>query len=328
MNEIQLQKAVELQENSPFRLENTDAYLCWREWKLSNAQTSLNRHLKMLPPHFYEVFLNSDTLDETLTFDNIDPILNECAQNNYCLYFIQDHQNLDCDQTKQLIHKFTQKCGLSKLNHNLCADEDSITAICQSEHKNQHGYIPYSNKALSWHTDGYYNLPENTIYSMLLHCFNPASHGGESAFMDHEIAYILLRDKNPEWIKALSQPQAMTIPANELDGKIIRDTQTGPVFSVTPQGRLHMRYSARKRNIIWQQDRATSEALDFLDELFSNGSKYIIKHKLKAGEGIITRNVLHRREAFVDDVSTQNQRLLFRGRFYDELAIPQPTLIA
>ena len=196
---------------------------------------------------------------------------------------------------------------------------DSMTAISQSEHQGQHSYIPYSNKALSWHTDGYYNLPKDTIYTMLLHCFNPAKEGGESAFLDHEIAYILMRDENPKWIKALSQGDVLTIPANELHGKVIRQTQTGPVFSLSPHGRLHMRYSARKKNILWKNDGATKDAIAFLDELFKHNSKYIVKHKLKAGEGIISRNILHCRSAFSDDASDEKKRLLFRGRFYDEL---------
>ena len=202
-------------------------------------------------------------------------------------------------------------------------------SIFQTSRKGQHEYIPYTNKKLSWHTDGYYNLPENTINSMLLHCFQAADAGGESAFMDQEIAYILLRDTNPKWIEALSEKDVMTIPANILNGETIRPEQTGPVFSLTPLGHLHMRYTARQKNIVWNKSSLTTEAIGFLQTLLNStfsdesenieGSEYIVKRKLQTGEGIISRNILHSRSAYNEDSSTTAQRLLFRGRFYDEL---------
>ena len=48
---------------------------------------------------------------------------------------------------------------------------------------------------------------------MGLHCISPARVGGENALMDPEIAYILLREENPDFIRALMHPQAMEIPA-------------------------------------------------------------------------------------------------------------------
>jgi len=326
--------------NSPFNLDNTDEYLQWREKKLSHAKTNSNKrviHLKKTPPHFLGIsqgtFKNTNT-EQTGTYP-IDSILTECNKNNYCLYSIDDYRNFGRNETKQLIRSLAQDCGLSRLDGNICADNDSLTSICRTVHKGQHEYIPYTNKKLSWHTDGYYNLPENTIHSMLLHCYQAAENGGESAFMDHEIAYMFLRDENPKWIEALSQDKVMTIPANILDGKVIRAEQTGPVFSVTPMGRLHMRYSARQRNIVWSKDKATLDAVECLQTLLNsdsngslctNGSEYIIRHKLKAGEGIISRNILHCRSAFDDNDHTAKekemaaqQRLLFRGRYYDEI---------
>jgi hypothetical protein len=115
------------------------------------------------------------------------------------------------------------------------------------------------------------------------------------------------------------QPDAMTIPANILEGEIIREAQTGPVFSVNSLGQLHMRYSARKRNIEWKQNTHTLEAVAFLNNLLESKSKFIIKHTLKAGEGLICRNVLHRRTAFMDFDEHKKKRLLYRGRYFDML---------
>ena len=302
---------------SPFSIDNHEAYLSWRDTKLSGAVD----YNKKSPPHLYGIIVVGENPSEV----ELNYILKQCETNSLSIYQIQDHKNYDTTQTKRIILSLANKLGLSKLDGNICADSDSLTSITQTDHAGQHEYIPYSTKRLSWHTDGYYNLPENRINSMLLHCVQPADEGGESKFMDHELAYILLRDENPDYIKALMQNDVLTIPANILDGKEIRASQTGPVFSLNSKGQLHMRYSARKRNIEWKQDTPTLEAIAFLEKIFEDGSssnaKYIIKHTLKAGEGIICRNVLHCRTAYVDSDNPEKKRLLFRGRFYDELPL-------
>ncbi|MCK7502176.1 MAG: TauD/TfdA family dioxygenase [Comamonadaceae bacterium] len=97
-------------------------------------------------------------------------------------------------------------------------------------------YIPYTTRPIKWHTDGYYNPPERQVRGMVLHCVRPAASGGENALMDHEIAYILLRDEDPGHIRALMAPDAMTIPAREEEGEVARGDQPGPVFSVDGVG--------------------------------------------------------------------------------------------
>ncbi len=76
------------------------------------------------------------------------------------------------------------------------------------------GYVPYSNRSLSWHTDGYYNDKERQINAVVLHCAASAASGGENALLDPEIAYIRLRDEDPRFITAFEHPECMTIPAN------------------------------------------------------------------------------------------------------------------
>ena len=295
---------------TPFDLKSNRDYEDWRSYKLHH---SADYNSKDTPPPF-ERF--SDTTSPTSK--ELNNILKRCQLHGFCLYRIN---NSEIKPHKKVIINLAESLGLKTLDGNICADDDKLTSITQTTHKGQHGYIPYSNKRLSWHTDGYYNTPEKRINSMLLHCELPAKEGGESLFLDHEIAYLLLRDESPEYIKALMQQDTMTIPANILDGKVIREEQTGPVFSVNAQGQLHMRYSARKRNIEWQQNSPTLEAVDFLNSLLLSDSKYIIKHTLKAGEGIICRNILHCRTAFVDSDDSDKKRLLYRGRYYDDLPI-------
>ncbi|MCK5620835.1 MAG: taurine catabolism dioxygenase TauD, partial [Alphaproteobacteria bacterium] len=137
------------------------------------------------------------------------------------------------------------------------------------------------------------------------------------ALMDPEIAYIRLRDENPEYIVALMHPQAMTIPPNTTGGKEIRPARTGPVFSVDPaSGALHMRYSARKVNVIWRDDSATKSAVDFLTGLLAADGPDTLHWRLGAGQGYIGNNVLHNRSAFEDG---EEGRLLYRARYFDRM---------
>ncbi len=292
--------------DSPFSLSNHNAYQYWREKKLTNFSNDINTLMVTIDdikqPSHHEISSLSKLTD----------------QYNLALYRFNNPSS-DPSDNKQKVAQLARYFGLNRLDKNICADEDRLTSITVTEHEGQHQYIPYSNKRLSWHTDGYYNTPEQQIHSIILHCEHPAKTGGESLILDHDLAYILLRDENPDYIHAFMQPNAMTIPANILNGKEIRAAQSGPVFSRNTVGELHMRYSARTRNIEWQQDNITLEAVEFLQNLWENGSPYILRYTLQAHEGLLCKNVLHCRTAFKDDDNPQKKRLLYRGRYFDSI---------
>ena len=115
------------------------------------------------------------------------------------------------------------------------------------------------------------------------------------------------------------QPDAMTIPANIEGGVELRPQQSGPVFSVSARGALHMRYTARTRSVEWKDDRNTRLAAGFLSELLNSDALYIVRHRLQAGQGIICNNVLHKREAFNDDAQSGRTRLLYRARYHERI---------
>ena len=280
---------------------NDPEYEQWRAHKLASAERSLESRLVRVKDA------------ASLRDSERELLLSECSNHNFALYELEDAEQ----NNKSSIHAFASQLGLKKLDGNLCADQDQLTSITVTEHKGQHDYIPYTPKKLNWHTDGYYNTKARQINGMLLHCVNPAAEGGETWLMDHELAYLLLRDENPEYINALFSEDVLTIPANVIDGEIIRAVQSGPVFSVNDQGRLHMRYSARLRNIAWKDDVLVAEATAFLQGLWKAGSSLIVKHTLQSGQGVVCNNVLHGRTEFEDD--SINSRLLFRGRYYDSV---------
>ena len=294
---------------SPFNLSDDSCYQNWRNIKLSQA-LSYNADINSL-------FVNIQNCHSPSKAE-VHQILLNCLRYSFSLYRLTGKS----DNNKSCITHFVKQLGPQQLDSNICADEDKLTSITQTTHKNQHDYIPYSNKRLSWHTDGYYNTADKQINTMLLHCKRPAKSGGASLIMDHEIAYILLRDENPDYIRALMEKDAMTIPANILNNKVIREAQTGPIFTILNNGQLHMRYSARARNIEWKQSPPILEAVTFLTKLFESDSPYILKYTLQAGEGLICRNILHRRTGFVDYEESDKKRLLYRGRYFDKLNKP------
>lgn len=291
----------------PFDLDSDVAYRAWRSRKLAAAPLSVGELLVPI----------ADGQD--LSAMELDAMHGALARANLVIYQLPGSRGADKVTIRQLGRQF----GLERLDDNLCADEDSITSLTVVEKRSEVEYIPYTNKRLNWHTDGYYNPLDRQIRAVILHCVQPAAQGGENAFLDHEMAYIALRDRDPALIRALMAPDAMTIPANVQNGRQIRPEQSGPVFSVDRAGHLHMRYSARTRNVVWKDDAATRAAAEALLNLFRSDSPFILRHRLKSGQGVLTNNVLHCRTAFEDDAQRDQTRLLYRARYYDRVIDPR-----
>lgn len=219
---------------------------------------------------------------------------------------------------KRVIRELGREFALERLDQNMGADDEGITELEVKSDVSHKRYIPYTSRPIGWHTDGYYNTPEQSIRAMALHCVEPAIMGGENALLDHELAYIHLRDINPEYIRVLMQADVMTIPANIVDGETLRPDRSNPVFSIDSENKLHMRFTERKHNIIWKDDPMVSAAIETLVALLHSDSPYIFRGTLQTGQGLICNNVLHDRAAFEDDEN--RTRLLYRLRYYDRTA--------
>lgn len=287
---------------SPFDPDNSETYARWREWKLENHPARL-----------------ADLLVEVadpgqLTAAEHAAILDRCHRANMAIY-VSPRTDEDKDIPRLLGHQF----GLARLDGNWLADEDGISSLEVAEGGETRGdFIPYTDRAIRWHTDGYYNPPARRIWAMVLHCVRAAAQGGANALLDHEMAYLLLRDENPEHIRALMAPDVMTIPAREDGQGVARAAETGPVFHVdTHTGALHMRYTARTRSIEWKTDPASRAAVVALERLLASDSPYIFRGHLSPGMGLICNNVLHDRSCFSDDPA--RPRLLYRARYLDWL---------
>ena len=286
--------------HSPFDLGDDDAYRRWRAGKLAGAPRDIDDLLVAV----------ADPL--ILSSGERTALLQRVARANLALF---SWAGPTADTA--VLRGFLAQLGLRRLDHNLGAEEDGVTEIAVRTGA-ERTYIPYTSRPLSWHTDGYYNPRDRQIRAWALFCVQDADEGGANEFLDHEIAYIRLRDRNPAWVAALMAPDAMTIPANTGEEGRLRDAQSGPVFSVDPHdGCLHMRYSARQRNIQWREDPATREAAAALLALFSAGDDHILRFRLGPGQGALSNNVLHRRDGFRDDPS--HPRRILRARYYDRV---------
>jgi alpha-ketoglutarate-dependent taurine dioxygenase len=287
--------------NCPFDLANEAGYAAWRAQKLEDYPTSIEQLIVAIKD------------PKRLTAAEFEAIHARCRKTNMAIYA----GPTGSDPDKAIPRSLGKQFGLTELDYNMGADDDGVTSLKVVEGKWRSGYIPYTNRPIHWHTDGYYNLPERQIRGLQLHCVSAAASGGENALLDHEIAYIHLRDSNPDYIRALMAATVMTIPPNHENGEQLRPARSGPVFSVAWDGSLHMRYTARTRSIEWSTDPLTRAAVNTLEDFLNSPSPYIYRATLQPGQGLISNNVLHDRSGFDDD--DEHTRQLYRLRYYQRM---------
>jgi len=287
--------------NNPFNPDHDSAYRAWREYKLEGY-----------PERVKDLIVEVND-PRQLTKAEYEAIHSRCRKTNMAIYAGPTGSDPDKAIPKSLGRQF----GLTELDCNMGADDDGVTSLKVVEGKWRSSYIPYTNRPIHWHTDGYYNLPERQIHGLQLHCVSVAASGGENALLDHEIAYIHLRDANPDYIRALMAANVMTIPPNNENGEQLRPARSGPVFSVLEDGSLHMRYTARTRSIEWSPDPITQAAVKTLEAFLDSSSPYTYRATLQPGQGLISNNVLHDRSGFDDDA--EHTRQLYRLRYYQRI---------
>jgi hypothetical protein len=281
-------------------LKDKSRYMDWRKTRLQSRPHSVGDILVQIDG------LLSMTASQRASIESV------CEYANMVIY-----QCRDTYVDRAAIVAFASEFGLKKLDHHLCANADGVSELSVASEGVRKDYVPYSDRSLSWHTDGYYNDKERQINAVILHCAQVAASGGENALLDPELLYIYLRDEDPRFITALEHPECMTIPANVGTQGEIRASVSGPVFSYGENGELHMRFSSRKKNIQWRDDNLTTTAREFLEETLNDENGPVFHYRLQPGEGLLSNNVLHNRTAFSDSVN--RHRLLYRARFFDRI---------
>jgi len=294
---------------SPFDLDQPQAYARWRAAKLANQ------------PQRVEDLIVDVADPRRLSEAERSALLHTCARANMVVY-----RSPIIEEDKSLPRLLGAQLGLHRLDANWLADEDGISPIAVSTQRPgaRPDFIPYTDKPIRWHTDGYYHPQSRRIEGMVLHCVRAADVGGVSGLVDHHRIYIAMRDANPAWVRALMAPDAMTIPERADEHGVARPAQSGPVFTVLPgqegDPALHMRYTARTRSIEWKDDPDTRAGVAFLEQLLSSDAPWIFHVRLQPGMGLVCNNVPHERSGFTDD--PQRSRLLYRARYLDRVAAP------
>ncbi|MBI3445158.1 MAG: TauD/TfdA family dioxygenase [Magnetospirillum sp.] len=283
-----------------FDLGNSSAYAGWREARLAGAPAGVAD----LVVEVQDIAALSAAEEGALRTR-----LRRC---NMAVYAEKPHPGRD---DKAALKALAARLGLTSLDANALADDDGITPLSVHRQGARARYIPYTERPITWHTDGYYNVAERSVRALLLHCAGKAASGGANRLLDHEILYILLRDLDSELIRALMAPDAMIIPGNDEEG-MQRPATVGSVFSVNADGSLHMRYTARSRNVEWSE-RAAPAAAE-IKRLLDSPSPYRFEHILEPGQGLVSNNPLHTREVFTDDPAMP--RLLYRARYHQRIA--------
>ncbi len=292
--------------NSPFSLKNESGYQNWRE-------TKLEHYRRLNPAKIIDI---ADTSSfSTGTRQNL-----ATQMQAFNFAFIDINGGRQALRPKDFL-KLGSSLGLHRFESSPDQELDGVTTLRSVDSSDkQSRYIPFTSRALNWHTDGYYNPMSTRIGAFMLYCVNPADQGGESFLMDHEMLYLQIRDIEPGLLVALMDPAVMVVPANIQNGQLVRPAESGPVFSIDSEsGRLSMRYSSRPRHIDWKSDAQSKRAVDLVRELLMD-SDYVLSLKLKCGQGIICNNVLHGRKAYVDGSTVETSRLYYRARYYDTVS--------
>ena len=288
-------------EVSPFSLENEGAYQAWRERKLRYRAELTATTVFQLDP------------GPVLPESSIETIQRQLTAFGFVIF--QSADRLGKSEFLALNRQF----GLQELDVNLGADEDKVTSlqvVSESDHRSQ--YIPYTNRGMNWHTDGYYNPDGRRINAFALYCVHQSERGGSNFLFDHEMMYMMIRDQAPRLLKVLMCDDMMTIPANVQGNRVIRSEESGPVFSLQPGTcELNMRYTSRPYNIVWKSDRQSVNALNLVREILMD-SDAVTEVRLEEQQGIVCSNILHGRRPFWDNTD-KPPRLVYRARYYDPI---------
>ena len=295
--------------NSPFLLENESAYQHWKKTKLERLGRFNSNSVIRIADHSS---LSSKTLAE---------IALQLQTFNFACFEID---KVSSAFSTQDFLTFGQQLGLYRIDANMGAQADGVTCLSAVDASDKRSrYIPYTTRALNWHTDGYYNPMSSRIDAFSLYCVNQAVRGGDNFMLDHEMVYMQIRDTDADSLVALMDSGVMVVPANISNKRVLRQAESGPVFIVDGEtGRLNMRYSARPQNIGWKTDALSKRALNLVREILMD-SEYITKQKLNSGQGIVCNNVLHGRRAFVDNPAGESSRLYYRARYYDAITFAE-----
>ncbi len=282
-------------------LDNIDDYKYWRDNKLENASSSIQDCIVEI------------SNPENLSSSEKSKIKSLCDNNNFALFTIPKQ-----DDYQDTINSINHQFDLDEFDEHLYVGDKGLASIANTKNKQQGEFIPYTNKAIGWHSDGYYNSYKKRIRAFSLFCASPAKAGGSNSWIDPHMIYIHLYEDNPDMVKALTNNKAMTIPEHKIDGLVRREISIGPIFFIDDMtNELYIRYTQRKKNIEFANSTEVRQAVEILDNFLASNSIYHFNHTMQEAQGMLCNNVLHNRSGFTDDPN--KPRLMLRGRFFSRI---------
>jgi hypothetical protein len=79
------------------------------------------------------------------------------------------------DPDKDIPRLLGRQLGLANLDANRLADDDGISPLAVAPAGTRTEFIPYTDRGIRWHTDGYYNTLERQVRGLVLHCVQRAA---------------------------------------------------------------------------------------------------------------------------------------------------------
>ncbi len=282
-------------------------YLHWRDQRLQQQAHTDSAPISLSP-----------SLHDPDDKSALIKICSQVADQGFAIYqWTEASQDPDHD-----VKHLHQRLSLQSFDHGVVHEGDGLSLLTDLSGSTQGRFIPYTSRAMSWHTDGYYNTMDQSLGCFTLHCINPAQSGGALTLLDHQLILIALHDQNSELVELLSHPQAMALPANQDDLGHNRPTRHSPVLFVRTDGTPGAHFTTRSKNIQWRTPE-TLQAATQMKQVIDHQHNWHFQIKLASGQGIITRNILHRREAYTDH--PDKPRKMLRGRY---LQTPHPVISA
>jgi len=124
-----------------FDLDNDSAYQQWRDQKLLDYPTTIEQLIVEIRD------------PAQLSVAEREAMLQRIGKTNMVIFAGPTGDDPDKSIPLQLGAQF----GLLSLDNNTGADNDGITSLEVKNDQWHKHYIPYSNRPIHWHTDGYYN---------------------------------------------------------------------------------------------------------------------------------------------------------------------------
>jgi hypothetical protein len=233
------------------------------------------------------------------------------------------------DADKEIPRGLGRQLGLNRLDSHWLTDDDAISPISvrgAEVRGERREFIPYTDKPIRWHTDGYYNLPDRTVRGMILHCVQSAASGGDNQLLDHEIAYILLRDENPDHIRALSRDDAMIIPARMDDTAWPVRPSPGRYFRLMPRASCTCAIRRVRSASSGVAMRPPKAAVAALARILATPTPWTLHGTAGAGHGPGLQQRAARPIGFTE--TAERRRLLYRARYHERVAETTVTAVA